>query len=169
MTLRISNMELSKVFRHSAETYPEECCGFLIGVDGPTGTVFEARRATNVHPEHRGVRYTVDPREQLRLELELRGTRREIIGFYHSHPDHPGVPSAFDVERSWPAYAYIIVEVRDGRPVTARGFRMDPDTKTVREESVFVTPPRRPREPPAEKAHHPQRGRRRGHNRRGAK
>jgi len=167
VTLRISSSELSKVFRHSAETYPEECCGFLIGVDGPTRTVVEARRATNVHPEQRGVRYTVDPREQLRLELELRRTRHEIIGFYHSHPDHPGVPSSFDVERSWPAYAYIIVEVRDGRPVTARGFRMDPDTKTVREQRVVFTRPRRPRRPPAEGASQSKRGRRRGDSRRG--
>ena len=139
MTLRVPRSELSKILRHSAEAYPEECCGFLIGIGGPSLEVFEARRATNVHAEDRHTRYTVDPREQLRVEQELSATRREVIGFCHSHPDHPGRPSAFALERSWPGYAYLIVEDRGDKALTAHSFRMDSETKTVREERVSVT------------------------------
>lgn len=152
MSLQMPRLALSKVFAHSRETYPEECCGFLIGVDGPTRKVLEVRRATNVHPNHREVRYTVDPREQLRLELDLQGTDRDLLGFYHSHPDHPGVPSTFDIERSWAVYSYLIVEVRRGRPVKARSFRIDPVTKTLREDRISIVAPRRRRRRPTEKA-----------------
>ena len=145
MTLRIGTKELATIFGHAAEAYPEECCGFLIGVETASREVGEVRRATNVHPDHREVRYTIDPREQLRLEVELRGTGRELLGFYHSHPDHPGRPSPFDVERSWPGYSYVIVEVRGGRPTSARSFRIDCEKGTTREERVTVLPTGRPR------------------------
>ena len=144
LTLRIGITQLSTILGHAAEAYPEECCGFLIGVEAASREVGEVRRATNVHPDHREVRYTIDPREQLRLEVELRGTGRELLGFYHSHPDHPGRPSSFDVERSWPVYSYVIVEVRGGRPILARSFRIDREKGKMREERVTVLPRERP-------------------------
>lgn len=153
MTLRIAAAELSKVFVHARETYPEECCGFLIGVDGPRREVREVRRASNVHPDRRDIRYTVDPREQLMLEMALRGTDRVIVGFYHSHPDHPGVPSAFDVERSWPEYSYLVVEVRRGTPVSARSFRIDSERGIVAEEKVARIRPKRRGPPRAGRPH----------------
>ena len=122
MTLELPRSELAKILVHGRETYPEECCGFLIGQFGPPCRATEARRATNVRTDDRRTRYTIEPRETLRLERELRGTDRETIGFYHSHPEHPASPSPFDREHAWPGYVYVIVSVRAGDPQDVRAW-----------------------------------------------
>ncbi len=145
MTVRIPARELAKAYAHAGDAYPEECCGFLIGIHGAARDILEVRRARNVHPDHREVRYSVDPRQQLQVERELQGTRREVLGFYHSHPDHPGVPSAFDIDRSWREYSYVIIEVRHSRSLRARSFRIDREAGSVEEERLVVVrgPPRK--------------------------
>lgn len=125
--------ELEKIRRHARSAYPEECCGFLIGA----GTrVLEARPTVNAHPDHRQTRYTVPPLEVLRLDRELRTSALEHIGFYHSHPDHPAVPSDFDLARAWPGYSYVIVSVIGGEPREIRAWRLDPVTLRFLEDLV---------------------------------
>ena len=116
MTVALPRSELVKIHAHAREAYPEECCGFLIGTQDLRRVVVEARRAANLRSDDRRTRYTIDPRETLRLDRELRGTEREIVGFYHSHPDVPAVPSAFDMDHAWPGYVYVIVSVSHGEP-----------------------------------------------------
>jgi len=124
MTVALPRSELVRIHAHARETYPEECCGFLIGTQDLRRVVVEIRRTANVRSDDRRTRYTIDPRETLRLDRELRGTEREIVGFYHSHPDVPAVPSAFD---HGPRLARIRVRDRLRVPRGAEGRpRLDP-------------------------------------------
>lgn len=130
--LLVPTGELSKMFSHASSAAPEECCGFLIGRPGRSTEVLEARRATNA-AEVRRSQYLVDPSEHLHVELEFRGARRGVVGVYHSHVGIPAEPSHLDLDRAWPEYVYVIVEVRGSRAVGARAFRMDPAARSVRE------------------------------------
>jgi proteasome lid subunit RPN8/RPN11 len=104
---------------HARAVYPHECCGILVGTsgNGEEGTViFQAIVAENVAAaERHRDRYVVDPLAILRADRQARDAGLEIVGFYHSHPDHPAIPSATDGELAWPAYLYVIVSVeREG-------------------------------------------------------
>ena len=138
MELRIPRVFLAEIQAHAKETYPEECCGFLIGrKDGDARLVEQARRTQNVHPDHRQTRYTIDNRAILAVEREFRGETR-LVGIYHSHPDYPAKPSAFDAERAWPWYAYLILAVVRGEPGEATAWTIDEDRREFRELSLRV-------------------------------
>lgn len=103
--------QAAQIQEHARETYPEECCGVLIGRPGPRPAVCSAHPAENCHAERTCDRYEVEPREILRLDRVAESQGEEILGFYHSHPDHPPRPSPTDVEYAWPSYVYLIVAV----------------------------------------------------------
>jgi len=124
MTLRVPKAVIDAIKAHGRSAYPEEGCGYLIGIPGEPRRVDEARPARNVAPDLRERRYDVDPRDTLRVGAELRGTGREILGFFHSHPDHAARPSPFDLERAWDWYTYVVVAVEKGRPVDLRAWRL---------------------------------------------
>ena len=102
--------------RHGAETYPEECCGGLLG-ERRNGSVLvkRAEPVPNRGTELRQRRYTIDPLDYLRLERLAGEAGLSVVGIYHSHPDHPAVPSEFDREHAWPYFHYLIVAVEAGR------------------------------------------------------
>ena len=106
---------------HAEEEYPLECCGILIGLPGPEARVTTARRAHNRNEEGARDRFDLDPRDYLQAEEEVADTPEEILGFYHSHPDHPAWPSPTDLIRAqpWGGYFHLIVAVH------ADGFRKD--------------------------------------------
>ena len=99
--------------RHGEETYPHECCGALIG----SGGVVTHAVAAAEHDRGR----TAAPVSGAAVGLSPRGAARagelggELLGFYHSHPDHPARPSQFDLDHAWPTFAYVIVSVASGR------------------------------------------------------
>ncbi|MBI5599001.1 MAG: M67 family metallopeptidase [Deltaproteobacteria bacterium] len=106
-----------KILEHSRESYPHECCGLLAGKsagDGAEKVVSEVHRMTNTNHERAGDRFEIDPRELLKAEKAMKLRGLDILGFYHSHPDHPARPSDFDRQRGWPEYSYIIVAVKGG-------------------------------------------------------
>jgi len=109
---------LEEIRRHGESDYPRECCGLLIGSFGPTGTkvVDEIYPIGNAREQAaQRNRFLIAPEDMMRGEKRARSRGRDIVGFYHSHPDHPAVPSAFDLEHAWPVYSYVIVSVRSGR------------------------------------------------------
>jgi proteasome lid subunit RPN8/RPN11 len=108
---------VEQIRRHGAETYPEECCGGLLG-ERRNGIVRVRRveRAVNRGTERRERRYVIDPLDYLRLERLAGESGMAVVGVYHSHPDHPAVPSEFDREHALPYFHYLIVAVEAGRP-----------------------------------------------------
>ena len=97
---------------HGVETFPHECCGALVGRDGGVAAVVPLANTTEEGPRRRFLVRPSDYREAERRATELKG---ELLGFYHSHPDHPARPSQYDLDHAWPTFAYIIVSVMSGQ------------------------------------------------------
>lgn len=123
---------------HLEAGYPDEACGALIGsVDAGDHQVVEFRAMRNVITERPRDRYALDPLEQLRVQKDAESRGLEIIGFAHSHPDHPPVPSRFDQDHAWNFYSYVVASVQKGILREARSWRLD-DAKTFQEELLQV-------------------------------
>lgn len=110
------------IVAHAAAAYPEEACGILIGVRPPAPAPLRLERSLacpNIVPAaERTRRFEIDPRIVIETQRELRGTGCGILGFYHSHPDFPAVPSPTDLPylRLWPRTVWLILEMRAGEP-----------------------------------------------------
>lgn len=138
MRITLTRNHVGAIEAHAKETFPEECCGFLIGPDAEPRVVAEVRRAVNTAEADRARRYVIDPRETLRVEKSLDGTGLEILGFYHSHPNHPAAPSEFDRGHAWPWYSYVILSIVDREPADLRGWSLDGTTTTFRPEELAI-------------------------------
>jgi proteasome lid subunit RPN8/RPN11 len=124
---------------HGERDYPHECCGLLVGhfSDGGRKTVVETYPISNAREEEaKRNRFLIRPEELMRGERYARGRGLDVVGFYHSHPDAPAVPSGYDLEHAWPSYSYIIVSVRDGRAVMLRSWEMEADRSRFNEEEI---------------------------------
>ena len=92
--------------------YPEESCGLLVGTHTAHATVVQqALRVANVSLERRNDRYVLDPEGFLRADAEARARGLDIVGLWHTHPDHPARPSRTDLDAAWEGYSYVIVSV----------------------------------------------------------
>ena len=140
--LVISPRHLQTIHQHAAMIYPEECCGILIGrrveeSDAVTGVVERILSANNEREdESRHNRYVIDPQTVLAAHKEARTTGADVIGYYHSHPDCPAVPSDFDREHAWPGLTYLIVSVEKGKVVDSRSWQLADDRQTFEEETL---------------------------------
>ena len=123
---------------HGRRTYPEECCGALLGrfVDG-VPTVELVRPIANVRENARGRRFLVDPHDYLQVEQEADRRALAVLGFYHSHPDHPAAPSDFDRKHAWPNLHYLIVAVDAGAPRELTSWLLSEDRSIMREEPIL--------------------------------
>jgi proteasome lid subunit RPN8/RPN11 len=125
---------------HGEETYPHECCGVLLGqmADDGVRTVTSLARAGNTRTDSAHNRYNIDPRELVRIQREGRERGEDIIGFYHSHPDHPAQWSQTDLaEAHWFGCSYVITSVEKGQAVLTNSFELtgsdEADKKLVAE------------------------------------
>lgn len=133
---------VSDMHAHGSSTYPEECCGLLLGEfkDGVSAKVIlESRRMENVFvKEERYHRYTIDPKEFIKVESEAESRGLEVAGVYHSHPNAPAKPSQFDASHAWPTLSYVVIEVRDARPVDMRSWVFQGDRSEFVQEEIIV-------------------------------
>ena len=119
-TIRIPVDVGEAIFDHARSEFPHECCGLLVGRS--EAEVFEAQRAANLNLEQPEVEYELDPRDFIRVQREAESNHCDIVGFYHSHPQHGAYFSATDHSRAWPNYLYLVVSVIDGEPRDTRAF-----------------------------------------------
>src|SRR5262245_29858961 len=119
---------------HGERIFPEECWGSLIWP--ARGHVTLAFALDNESPEMRLRRFLIGPADYRRAEKEADSRGLQLLGFYHSHPDHPAIPSAFDLEHAWPNFSYVIVSVLKGQPAEARSWRLRPDRSGFDEEQI---------------------------------
>ena len=124
--MRIQKQALEAIRAHGAEGYPHEICGIMVGPRDDR-TVTEVKRARNIIVERARDRYEIDPRDHIRIQREADAAGLDIVGYYHSHPDHPAQASRFDTERAWAGYVYLIVAVHEGKPIDANAFIADND------------------------------------------
>ena len=151
MAIRINKETFEAVKRHGEETYPNECCGFLIGtVEEGVNVLTELYRAENEWPDEprsdqeagkvvsRRNRYLITPEQWRKADSFARGLGQGIIGYYHSHPDHSAVPSGFDLDHScWPGESYIIVAVAKGKAEAVNSYTK-PDYSKFEQEEIIL-------------------------------
>jgi len=133
--IRLPQAVAEEIRSAGARSYPEECCGALVGraSDG-SKSVLMARPFANGRADERERRYYVGPDAYREAEAWARAQGLDVVGIYHSHPDHPARPSEFDREHAWPWYSYVIVSVEQGKPslmtswvLTEERDRFDPE------------------------------------------
>jgi proteasome lid subunit RPN8/RPN11 len=141
--LKISPKDYSAIRQHGEETYPHECCGVLLGsMKGNERFVTSTRRCGNTRVDSPQNRYNIDPKELVRIQREGRERGEDIVGFYHSHPDHPAQWSVTDLaEAHWIGCSYVITSVAKGKADTTNSFELtgsDENDKKFADEKVVV-------------------------------
>jgi proteasome lid subunit RPN8/RPN11 len=121
---------------HGREAFPHECCGAMLGKDG---VVEEAFRLPNTTEEGPRRRFLVRPDDYRTTEQRAREAGLDLLGFYHSHPDHPARPSQYDLDHAWPSLSYVIVSVMAGEDTLLTSWRLKADRSAFDEEDVHVT------------------------------
>lgn len=114
--MRASDDVIDAIRTHAEKTYPEECCGLLLGsLNDGENVVADALAVENRNEDRRVDRYVIDPSDYRKVDLEARKLGLDVVGIYHSHPDHPAEPSQTDLQQAtFPGYTYVIVSVVDG-------------------------------------------------------
>jgi proteasome lid subunit RPN8/RPN11 len=150
MVLTLNHAQMEAIHRHAAQDYPFECCGVMLGkADGVGKAVSEIVPLKNLRHDPARARewlpqddpsresgrnrFFIDPLDQLQVEKDARARGLDVLGYYHSHPDHPARPSIYDREHAWPRYSYVIVSVE-------RGIAKDLTCWIVAEESGTLCP-----------------------------
>ena len=142
--LRIHYAEYEALRAHGEETYPNECCGVLLGksVAGEGNHVREIVRAGNTRTDSAHNRYHIAPQELVKIQRQARTLGLDIVGFYHSHPDHPAQWSPTDfAEAHWLGCSYIITSVERGKAALTNSFLLSgtgEDDKKFEDEAVQI-------------------------------
>ena len=135
--LVISPRHLQTVGRHATMSYPDECCGVLIGRALEDATVVERVLSVgNERRDSRHNRYLISPETVLAAQKEAHALGLDVVGYYHSHPDHPARPSEFDREHAWPWVSYLIVSLQGRKVVDTRSWRLSEDRERFDEEGI---------------------------------
>jgi proteasome lid subunit RPN8/RPN11 len=142
--LKISHQNYETLRRHGEETYPHECCGVLLGRMDDDGAriVTTSAGCSNTRTDSPQNRYNIDPRELVRIQREGRERGEDIVGFYHSHPDHPAQWSQTDLaEAHWIGCSYMITRVEKGKAAVTNSFELsgsDEADKRFLDEKIAV-------------------------------
>ncbi len=137
--IALDEKQLIGIRAHGERDYPYECCGLLIGRFESDGrkTVVETYAISNAREEEaKRNRFLIRPEELMRGERHARERGLDVVGFYHSHPDHPAQPSQYDLEHAWPTYSYIIVSVRERHAGDLLSWEMEADRSRFNEEQI---------------------------------
>ena len=137
-TMIISTEARQKMRQHAEEEYPNECCGFFYGKDGDSRQVQVARAVSNVKQGNKHRRFEIDPLDYQKAERYALDNELDLLGVYHSHPDHPAEPSEHDRSVALPWFSYIIISVEDGHTADIRSWRLN-DERQFEEESIETT------------------------------
>lgn len=127
-----------EMFEHARQEYPNECCGVVVGSIYNDKRIFESHRTRNINKERAKDRFIMDPDELNMLDKQARVSNLDILGFYHSHPDHPDKPSEYDREWAHPGYSYIIISVKAGKDLRARSWIVEENDSAFKEEKIKV-------------------------------
>jgi proteasome lid subunit RPN8/RPN11 len=143
--LTITEGLAEKIRQHGVEAYPHECCGALLGRDqsspeepGKPREILDLFPLINRREDSPRNRFSVSPRDVIDAEKEAQERGLDIVGWYHSHPDHPARPSEYDREHAWPWYSYIIVSIRERVPQEMTSWRLKEDRAAYSPEEIHI-------------------------------
>src|SRR5262249_39208686 len=135
----VTSEQLDRIRKHGEESYPFECCGLLLGklIDGKKELSDILPISNSREDEARHNRYLISPGEFLKAQRVARGRGLDIIGCYHSHPDHPARPSGFDLDHAtFPGDSFIITAIHQGKAVDLNSFAMSEDRSRFDDEEI---------------------------------
>jgi len=138
VVLILLHSQLNKIKKHAKATYPEECCGILIGISGKKAIVKRVLPTKNIFKGDKKKGFEIDPLALAKADAEAEKKGWEIIGVYHSHPNCPGRPSKTDLKQAWPGISYFVISVINGNPGDYSSHRYNPEIKKFVEEPVIV-------------------------------
>jgi proteasome lid subunit RPN8/RPN11 len=140
MKINLPEVLLTKIHAHGEGTYPEEGAGLLLGrEDGKSRVVVDILPIANGREDSaKHNRYLITPQSLFEGEKEAEKRNLEIIGVFHSHPDHPNRPSEFDRKWAVPWFSYIITRVERGKADGSRSWRLTDDRETFQEEDIVI-------------------------------
>ena len=140
--LKLSKQIETEIRQTGADAYPNECCGIMFGSeDGDDHVVKSLRPIVNARESGEQYhRFLITAEEMMQAELEARRLGLEIVGFYHSHPDHPAKPSDYDRDHALPFYSYIILRVAEGRPELMTSWRLQISREAFDPEPFEIEP-----------------------------
>jgi proteasome lid subunit RPN8/RPN11 len=139
MSLILTAEQATQIESEGVAAYPNECCGAMLGKDAPGGSriVNRLEKLTNSFAAGEQYhRFSLDPRELMQLEKRAAEAGLAVLGFYHSHPDHPARPSETDRQNAWPFYSYVIVSIAKREPVDLTSWRLDEVTEQFKPEKI---------------------------------
>ena len=138
--ITISEGLLDEIRTHGVKDYPYECCGLLLGRYAAEGKIVtETYPISNAREESaKRNRFLIEPQELMHGERYARDHDLEVVGFYHSHPDSPAVPSLYDLEHAWPTYSYIIVSTRAQESTDLFSWEQEPDRSRFNQEELRI-------------------------------
>jgi proteasome lid subunit RPN8/RPN11 len=137
----LEDSAFTDIRRYAAAAYPQECCGALVGVaDGRSRFVTAAWPLPNVSVEDRQHRFTIGPGDYVSVERRAQNEGLTLLGFYHSHPDAPAVPSEYDLLHAWPNVDYVIVSVIGAAPADVTCWRLREDRAAFAREEIECRP-----------------------------
>ena len=136
--LSISKELAERIRAHGAETYPHECCGALLGRDNEPREILGLFPLINRRDDSPRNRFSVTAQDVLDAEKSARQQGLDVVGWYHSHPDHPARPSEYDRDHAWPWYSYIIVSVAHGHPQDMTSWRLNDDRQQFSPEGIQI-------------------------------
>ena len=145
MVIQIESEQLQSLFRHAEKTYPEECCGIILGkIEGDRKIILDPIPTQNTWNEEsaqyltgianlsdrigeKARNFSIAPEDLLKAQKEARDRHIIVLGFYHSHPDAAAIPSEFDRAIAWPDYSYLIIAVDQGKAKDLQSWTLDKD------------------------------------------
>ena len=139
-SVRLSDSARDTICSHARDTYPHECCGALYGADD--GAVTHALPLPNTTEEGPRRRFLVRPADYKAAEAHASKLGQSLLGFYHSHPDHPARPSQHDLDHAWPTFVYLITSVVQGQADATTAWRLREDRSQFDELTVERIPER---------------------------
>jgi proteasome lid subunit RPN8/RPN11 len=138
VSLHLSHEADWAIRAHAYTTFPEECCGLLVGKDGEPREAREAVAMENVKEDERARRFLIDPLDLMRAEERLDDEGKTILGFYHSHPTGVAKPSEFDRAHAWPWYSYVILAITAKGPSEILSWRLREDRSAFEAEPLVL-------------------------------
>jgi proteasome lid subunit RPN8/RPN11 len=158
MVIKLNSHHLLKIQTYAERIYPEECCGLLLGQrcgdvkslievlptenswDDEVADAFQAIEGSAQLESSKRSRFSIAPVVMLKAQKDARDRNLDIIGIFHSHPDHPAVPSEFDRAIAWQQYSYIIVSVQQGKACDLKSWSLDDNHQFQPEDILTVSP-----------------------------
>jgi len=144
--LHLSISQVAQIRAEAEGAYPEECCGIMLGRDltNPTARRVVDRllpAANSFESGERYHRFSITPKMLLDAERTAAAEGLLVVGFYHSHPDHPARPSQYDADHGWPFYSYVIINVTKGKAGLMTSWLMDENTEAFEVQSIVTEEP----------------------------